>query len=240
MNFFHESDVIINIKPQKQTMDKVLRFNHDKIENDVLKRRSESCRQFSFICPTVISNSSEPQKFIPYLKQLKSIKYLTIDLTYFLLIPKHFISKIFTSLKYLKSLSVLHFEPTNVSFYLLHGSNLQILRKNRPIVNNPFRVQVKLSLHVSDMTILEGMGLRRLLESLCKLERFTSLTLVFASSAEIGEILEVIDTLKASKSLAIFSLTFEKCNLFPSDRLHELFLALKEIKSLKCSEILFK
>jgi len=90
------------------------------------------------------------------------------------------------------------------------------------------------------MTLSQGSGLSILLKSLGELERFTVVNMGFFSYADIAIILEAFDRLKMSKSLAKFSLTFERCQLAPSNRLYELFLTLKEIKSLKSSEISFK
>jgi len=86
----------------------------------------------------------------------------------------------------------------------------------------------------------EALGLGLLLQSMSQLKRFTFIHLAFRSSADIVSILEVIDNLKANKSLIKFSLNFEKCKISPFNRLQELFLTLKEIKSLENSEIFFK
>jgi len=79
-----------------------------------------------------------------------------------------------------------------------------------------------------------------LLESFNKLERLTSVDLTFLLYTNIVPIIEIIGILRASKSLKKISLNFEKCQISYINRLHELFLTLKEIKPLKKSEILFE
>jgi len=236
----HKShDIILNIKPQKQTTSKVLRFKQDKKPKQALKNGFRTCHQFPFVYLGILTNYLEPQKLISHLKQLKALRYLTLDLTYLLKIPKHYIPKIFIALRYIKSLSVLRFEHKRISYLL--EPNFHELYRAIPIINSLSGVQVEFSLETWRMAIDEKTKLSTLLESFNKLERFTSVDKTFLRNVDIVPILEVIGTLKASKSLATFSVTFAKCRLFDSSsRLHELFLTLKEIKSLKNSKILFE
>jgi len=229
----HKNHIILNIKPQ------ILRFKQERNIKQVLAKRPTTCHQFSFISLDIRANDLEPQKFISYLKQLKSLKALTIDLISLLQIPEYYIQKIFGALKYLKNLSVLHFQLVRVS-YPLYERNFRSLCKSLSILHDLTNIQVKLSVNVSEMNNNEGQRLGVLLESLGKCERCTWVNLVFLNSADIAIILDALDRLKVSKAFTKFSLTFEKCKLCPSNRLHELFLTLKEIKSLKHSEVLFK
>ena len=189
------------------------------------KQKSRTYRQFSLDYLSNDPNNLQPQQFISHLKQVKSLKCLKIDLTSLLNVPPSFFHKSFDSLRYLKNLSVIHFEIKSIFFVLQH-LNFQNFYKKLPILNKLFKVQVKLSIEVFGMNINEALGLIVLLENLMKLERFTSIHLKFMSSADIVQILDVIDTLKTSKSLKKLSLSLEKCRLFPANRLHELFLPL--------------
>ena len=171
MNYQHRHNVILNINPQNQ-MTRPLRFKQRKNGKQILTQRLGTCHQFSFIYLGIHANYLEPYQLILHLKQLKSLKYLTLDLTYFLQINKYNIDKIFNSFKYLKSLSVLHFGLKRVS-YLPHQSHFQILCKAIPMLNDLFRVQVRLSLHAPKMVIDERWRLSAPFESFCQLERFT-------------------------------------------------------------------
>ena len=225
-------EVILIIKPP---MDNILRFKQEENIKQALKHKSRTCHQFSFINP----NHFQAKNFTSYLKQLKSLKCLTLDLLSLLQIPEHYISKIFHSLRYLKNLSVINFQVAQIP-YPLYESNFDSLCKTLLSTNDLFRVQVKFSLNLFEMNNHQGLRLSNLLERMGKLERFALANLTFRSALDIAPILEAIEILRASKSLIKFSLTFEKCELCPCVRLHELFRILKEIKPLKDSEILFK
>lgn len=225
-------EVILIIKPP---MDNILRFNQEENIKQALKHKSRTCHQFSFINP----NHFQAKNFTSYLKQLKSLKCLTLDLLSLLQIPEHYISKIFHSLRYLKNLSVINFQITQIP-YPLYESNFDSLCKTLLSINDLFRVQVKFSLNLFEMNNHQGLRLSNLLERMGKLERFTFANLTFRSALDIAPILEAIEILRASKSLIKFSLSFEECELCPCVRLHELFRILKEIKPLQYSEIFFK
>lgn len=154
-----------------------------------------------------------PQRFICHLKQLKSLKYLTINLTHLLQIPPHYIRIPFDSLKYLKNLSVLHFERKH-DYSLPFASNIETLSHATPMINNLFKVQVKLSLRALKMRANEGSKLNALLEGFSKLQRLTSVDLNFLFYPDVTPNLHAIDRLKASKSLLRFFLTLHKCKNF--------------------------
>jgi len=225
---------ILHIEPLKK-MTKVVRVEPERFARQALKQKSRTYCQSSLDYLSNDPNYLQPKQFVSHLKQLKSLKSLKIDLGSLLHIPKHFFHKILDSFKYLKGLSVIHFELKSVSYVLQH-LNFQHLCKNLLIIDDLFKVQVKFSLEAFGMNMNEALGLTFLLETLIKLERFTFINLKFISSADITQILEVIETLRASRSLIKFSLSLEKCQLDPANRLHELFLTLKEIKLLKYSE----
>ena len=231
-------DTILNIKPPKR-MDRILRFKQDEGEKQVLKHRFNTYHQFSFINHGVLNHDLKPQKLIFRLKQLKSVKYLTLDLVYLLQIPEDFIAKILSTLRYMKGLSVLHFQLGNVSSPQ-YDANFHSFSKALKEIHKFLKVQARLSVEVAGMNNSDGERLSVLLESFRKLERFTFLNLAFKSSQDFTPIQETIQILKASKSLIRFSLTFEQCKLCPCVRLHELFLILKDIKPLKYSEIRLK
>ncbi len=229
-----KDNIILNIKPQNQ-IHKIFKSKQDKKPRLSLKNKYLPCYQFSFVYLGILTNYLDPQRFISHLRQLKAIKYLTLDLTYLLQIPSQYIAKIFISLKYLKNLSVLQFELTRISY--LTEPNLHALCQAIPILNNLPNPQINFSLDTSRMTAGEKSNLCALFESFNKLKRFTSVSLNFLRYIEIASIVEVIGTLRASKSLAKFSLTLENCTL---NRFHELFYTISEIKSLKNSRILLK
>lgn len=229
-----KDDVILNIKPQNQ-IQKVFKLKQDKKPRLSLKNKYLPCYQFSFVYLGILTNYVDPQRFISHFRQLKALKCLTLDLTYLLQIPSQYIAKIFISLKYLKNLTVLHFELTRISY--LTEPNLHALCQAIPILNNLPNPKINFSLETSRMTTDEKSNLCALFESFNKLKRFTSVNLTFLRSIEIASIVEVIGSLRVSKSLTKFSLTLENCTL---NRFHELFCTISEVKSLKNSKILLK
>lgn len=236
LHALHKDHTILDIKSQ---MNKITQSKQIKNLSQAIKQRFKTYNHFSLIYLNSISQDLQPQKLISHLKQLKALSSFSIDIAYLLLVLEHYIYQIFDSLKSLKNLSVIRLELRDLSS-LFQASSLRTLCKTLPILNNLFRVQVKFPLQASQMTISEGMRLRTLLESLCKLERLTFMNLILRSSVDIAPILEAIETFKTSKALRKVSLTFDKCKLYPSNRLRELFLTLEEIKSLKDSQVLFK
>ena len=130
--FLHKThDISLNMKSPMNS--KILCFKQDKEPKQALKTGLKTCSQFSFVYLRIL---------VSHLKQLKALKYLTLDLTYLLQIPK-----ILISLKYIKSLSVLHFELKRI-IYLLEP-NFHAHCHALSLINGLLNVQVCFSLENS-------------------------------------------------------------------------------------------
>ncbi len=227
--------IALHIKPQKQ-MNKVLLFRKQKNGKQALRQGFGAHNPSS----SLSLDSQQPSRSLSYLKRLKSIKHLTLGITYPFIISQHFILKILRSLKSLKGLSVIHIELTCLS--LLHRAlDFNSFCQAFLLINDLPRVQIEFSFHFSEgavgMMVLEQTAL---FGNLSKLERLTSVSLTFSNFIDVRNTLFAIHPLKKSNSLTKFSLTLQDSPVGSPPQVHDLLIFLKEIKSLKSSEIFFK
>jgi len=234
----HHNHVILHVKPQKKAS-KVLQFKQEHNSKETIKRGSRKYHKFFLTYLFSNSNYLEPHKYISHLKQLKSIRYLTVDLAplYLAEIPAKYTQKIFDSLKYLKKLSVIHFE-LKYPIYVPQDSSQNSFCQALPILNCLPGVQVKFSFHVSTSP-MRPQSLRNLFETFSQLERLTAVSLRFSLFFDLEPMLQAINPLKKSKSLVKFSFNLESSFNCTMTQLQEFLLMMKEIKSLKHSELLF-
>jgi len=96
-------DVILNIRPP---MNKIIGFKQEGNIAQALQQKYRTCHHLSLVCTDYLAPQDlQPQKFIPFLKQLKGLKYLSFDIAYLLHISEHSLCKIFDSLKFLHPLT---------------------------------------------------------------------------------------------------------------------------------------
>ncbi len=230
--FINDDQIALHIEPQNQ-MNKVFLYRQNKDGKQALKQGSRAHNPSS-------SLSLDSSRSLSYLKQLKSVKYLTLGIAYPFKIPHHFILKILRSLKSLKGLTVIHLEVTCLSPFF-HSSNFNSFCQALLRINDLPKVQIKFSLHFS--AGLDGiLALQQspLFGNLAKIERLTSVFLTFSKWISLSECVFAIGPLEKSKSLTKFSFTLENNSFGLRPQFQNLFIFLKEIKSLKSSEILFK
>jgi len=236
----HHNHIILHVKPPKK-VPKVLQSKQEHNSKETVKRGSRSYHKFSLTGLFSDPNYNEPHKYLSHLKQLKSIRYLNFDLVslYSSDIPAKYTQKIFDSLKYFKNLSVIHFELKfpELSF---QDSSINPFCQGLLILNRLTQVQITFSFHVSTL-VPRPEKLKLLFEAfLGQLKRLTSINLAFSEYFNVESILQLISPLKKNKSLKEFSFTLEKGFSCTSTQFQEFLGVLKDIKSLKSSEIVFK
>ncbi len=235
-----QNHIILYVKPQKKQKHKILQFKQDNNIKETLKKGSRSYHKFSLTDLFSSPNCLEPHKYISHLKELKTIRSLTLDLAplYSTEIPAKYSEKILSSLKYFKNLSIIHFQLNYTHLYAIQDRNINSLCQALPILNRLPQVRITFSFHISTI-VLRPENLRKVFEAFSKLERLTSVSVTFSFFFEL-EILQAITPLKNSKSLKKFSFNLENtfnCNI---NQLHTLLTIIKDMKSLKHSVLLFK
>lgn len=149
MTSLHHNHIVLHVKPQKQ-MKKILLFKQNKNGKQALLRKSRTHHQSYFLDLPIDPNDPndpKPHRYLFHLKQLKSVKHLTLDLACLSRIPKHCILKILDSLRYLKGLTALHLELIYKSSSV-QGSDVTSFYQALPIINNLSQVQIKFYLHL--------------------------------------------------------------------------------------------
>ena len=227
--------IALHIKPQKQ-MKKVFLYRQYQDGKQALKRGPRRQSQSS----SLFLDSQQPGRFLSHLKQLKSVKHLTLGFTYPFEVPQHFILKILNSLKSLKGLTVVHLEIVCLSLPI-HSLDFNSFCQALLLINDLPRVQMKFSLNfLASLPGIFPLQQSPLFGNLTKLERLTSVSLTFSNFIALSDSLFAIDPLKKSKSLTKFSLTLQDDPVGDPPQVRDLLIFLKEIKSLKSTEILFQ